>query len=281
MANVAQHQITPEAVDHTEATLNYIVSDGSKIFTVTADPGGTDVRSGGTLDPRKVAIHSGRNQDFVLDRDGFRFVRHDTRVTDFFDDEQIKRIYYPEMEALVKAESGARRVVVFDHTLRTADDEERKVRKIREVVPRVHNDYTEWSGPKRVRDLLPDELGKLGARVDAVEAYQTVMPEADGEGPFVYFLCEDLSRAPGPVDVPSAVVALNPTAAPKTSAPAPRTCATREDPRGRDDRQHAGRESPHRCTISSARRRMSVVWCPPAVLSCPVHRSNRRIEGGL
>ena len=29
--------------------------------------------------------------------------------------------------------------------------------KIREVVSRVHNDYTEWSGPQRVRDLLPDE----------------------------------------------------------------------------------------------------------------------------
>jgi hypothetical protein len=161
MANVVEQQIAPEAIDHIEATFNYIVNDGSKIFTVTADPGGTDVRSGGTLDPRKVVVHNGRHRDFVLDRDGFRFARHDTKVADFFDDDQIKHVYYPEMEALVKAESGARRVVVFDHTLRTADNELRKVRKIREVVPRVHNDYTEWSGPKRVRDLLPDEADEL------------------------------------------------------------------------------------------------------------------------
>ena len=65
------------------------------------------------------------------------------------------------MEALVKAESGASRVIVFDHTLRTADDEQREARKIREVVRRVHNDYTEWSGPQRVRDLLPDEAEAL------------------------------------------------------------------------------------------------------------------------
>ena len=61
----------------------------------------------------------------------------------------------------MKAESGATRVVVFDHTLRTADDVAREARKIREVVPRVHNDYTEWSGPQRVRDLLPNEADDL------------------------------------------------------------------------------------------------------------------------
>ena len=36
-----------------------------------------------------------------------------------------------------------------------------EARKIREVVPRVHNDYTEWSGPQRVRDILPDEAEAL------------------------------------------------------------------------------------------------------------------------
>ena len=43
-----------------EATLNYIVDDGSKVFTIVASPGGSDARSGGTPDPRRVAIHNGR-----------------------------------------------------------------------------------------------------------------------------------------------------------------------------------------------------------------------------
>jgi hypothetical protein len=160
MSQTAELAAAPDTI---EATLNYIVDDGTKVFTITAGPGGQDVRAGGTPDPRRIVLHNGRPhaQDFVLDRNGFRFVRHDTRVSDFYDENEIKRVYYPEMEALIKAESGAKRVVVFDHTLRTADDEIRETKKIREVVRRVHNDYTEWSGPQRVRDLLPDEADEL------------------------------------------------------------------------------------------------------------------------
>jgi hypothetical protein len=151
------------APDTIEATLNYIVDDGSKVFTIVASPGGSDTRSGGTPDPRRVTIHNGRRfaKDFTLERNGFRFVPHDTKVADFYDEAEIKRVYYPEMEALIKAQSGAKRVVVFDHTLRTADDELRESKQIREVVRRVHNDYTEWSAPQRVRDIVPDEAEEL------------------------------------------------------------------------------------------------------------------------
>ncbi len=167
MVETAELDLAPNTI---EATLNYIVDDGTKVFTITAGPGGQDVRSGGTPDPRRMTIHNGRPQakDFVLDRDGFRFVRHDTKVADFYDENEIRRTYYPEMEALIKAESGATRVVVFDHTLRTADDEIRETKKIREVVRRVHNDYTEWSGPQRVRDLLPNEADELLKRRFAI-----------------------------------------------------------------------------------------------------------------
>ena len=163
MAHVLERDTAPEAIDKVEATLNYIVDDGSKIFTVTANPGGTDVRSGGTPDPRRVTVHNGRPyaKELALERDGFRFVQHDTKVADFFDEAEIKRVYYPEMEALIKQESGAKRVVVFDHTLRTANDALRESKQIREVVRRVHNDYTEWSGPQRVRDLMGDEAETL------------------------------------------------------------------------------------------------------------------------
>jgi hypothetical protein len=169
MDQVLERQPAPEAVAEIEATLNYLVSDGVKIFTEASGAGALDKR-GGTVDPRPVVIHNGRPHaaDFALERNGFRFVRHDTNVVDFFDDAEVRRVYYPEMEALVKAESGASRVVVFDHTLRTGDDAVREQRKIREVVPRVHNDYTEWSGPQRVRDLLPDEAEALLQRRFAI-----------------------------------------------------------------------------------------------------------------
>jgi hypothetical protein len=166
MVQLMEQDTMPDAV---EATLNYVVETGEKIFTVTGGPGALDVR-GGQPDPRRITIRNGRpfTPRFVLEQDGFHFVRHDTKVGDFFNEDEVQRVYYPEMEALVKAESGASRVVVFDHTLRTADDELRETRKIREVVRRVHNDYTEWSGPQRVRDLLPQEADELLRRRFAI-----------------------------------------------------------------------------------------------------------------
>ena len=157
------------AADAITATINYTVDTGEKIVTLAAAPGASDVRNS-TPDPRRIIMHNGRPEAarFELERDGFRFVRHDTKIADFFDQEQIRRVYYPEMEALVKAESGAARVVIFDHTLRTANDDERETRKIREVVQRAHNDYTEWSGPQRVRDLLPEEADELLRRRFAI-----------------------------------------------------------------------------------------------------------------
>jgi hypothetical protein len=167
MVAVVEQESSTQAI---EATVNYILDNGEKLFTYTGGPGSLDVRTGGTPDPHRVTIRNARlaGDQFALDREGFRFVRHDTKVRDFFDEDEIRRVYYPEMEALVKAESGAKRVVVFDHTLRTADDELRETRKIREVVRRVHNDYTEWSGPQRVRDLLPQEGDDLLSRRFAI-----------------------------------------------------------------------------------------------------------------
>ena len=169
MEQVLERSPGPEAIPEVEATLNYLVNDGVAIFTQAGGGGAADQR-GGTLDPRRVIIHNGRphGAEFQLEREGFRFLRHDTKVADFFDEAEVRRVYYPEMEALVKAQSGAARVVVFDHTLRTGDEAERERRKIREVVPRVHNDYTEWSAPQRVRDLLPDEAEALLARRFAI-----------------------------------------------------------------------------------------------------------------
>jgi hypothetical protein len=167
MAQAAELDVFPDTV---QATLNYIVSNGETLFTQTSGPGSLDVRTGGTPDPRPVAMHNGRPhvKEFALERDGFRFVRHDTKMRDFFDEAEVRSTYYREMEELIKAESGAKRVVVFDHTLRTADDELREKQKIREVVRRVHNDYTEWSGPQRVRDILPDEAEELLKRRFAI-----------------------------------------------------------------------------------------------------------------
>src|SRR5262249_46740818 len=136
-----------------QPVVNYILNDGKEIYTYSGGAGSTEVKSEGTLDPHKMVMQNARPHlgGVKLDVHGFRYVNHDTQMQNFMDAAEIKRVYSPEMVELIKAQSGAKRVVVFDHTLRTADDAAREEHKIREPVRRAHNDYTEWSGPQRVR----------------------------------------------------------------------------------------------------------------------------------
>ncbi len=145
------------------AELTYTVDTGVKPVNETFGPGNIYRRTTGAHEQRPMRIEDGRPlvSGFSLDATGFEFVGHKTGVRDFFDAEELKRVYYPEVEALVKKTSGASRVVVFDHTLRSGDEAEREARLVREPVFNVHNDYTEWSGPQRVRDLLPEEAEEL------------------------------------------------------------------------------------------------------------------------
>jgi len=116
--------------------------------------------------PVSVAIADARPlaEGLSLDLQGFR-LRHHATAVDLRDEAAVERDYYPEITRLVAAETGAARVHVFDHTLRLAGGGTRADgRPVREPVPRVHNDYTEASAPRRIRDLLPGEAESLLAR---------------------------------------------------------------------------------------------------------------------
>ena len=166
MAVTSELATRPEIV----AGLHYTVDTGTKPVNETFGPNNIRRRVTGEHDVRQVTIRNGRPlaEEFDLEVTGFEFVEHRTQVHDFFDPGELKRAYYPEVEALVGRVSGALRVVVFDHTLRSGDEAEREAKLVREPVLNVHNDYTEWSGPQRVRDLLPDEAEELLKRRFAI-----------------------------------------------------------------------------------------------------------------
>ncbi|OAI53844.1 hypothetical protein AYO46_00385 [Betaproteobacteria bacterium SCGC AG-212-J23] len=145
------------------AEIQYTVDTGEKLVNETFGPNNIRRRSSGAQEAKKVTIADGRALagELSLDRQGFVLVRHATAMRDFFDAAELKNVYTPEVERLVRELSGATRAVMFDHTLRSGDEAEREARLIREPVLNAHNDYTEWSGPQRVRDLLPDEAESL------------------------------------------------------------------------------------------------------------------------
>ncbi|OGA21883.1 MAG: hypothetical protein A3I02_15810 [Betaproteobacteria bacterium RIFCSPLOWO2_02_FULL_67_26] len=152
------------------AEIPYTVDTGEKLVNETYGPNNIRRRKSGRHELRRMDVRDGRPLAlaFSLDGNGFVFVEHKTRVTDFFDPAQLNAVYYPEVERLIRELSGASRVVLFDHTLRSGDEGEREARLIREPVLSAHNDYTEWSGPQRVRDLLPDEAERLLAHRFAI-----------------------------------------------------------------------------------------------------------------
>ncbi len=137
-----------------DALMTYLADASVKPVTFNPPPGTGVPRRVGNYGSFSVRIRDARPiaETLDLDRHGFALTRHDTAVRDFYDESEVRAVYYPEIEQLIKTATGAKEVVVFDHTIRVA---ERAVdRGLRAPVQLVHNDYTEKSGPQRVRDLL-------------------------------------------------------------------------------------------------------------------------------
>jgi hypothetical protein len=110
-----------------------------------------------------VAIHDGRTirDRFTLDQQGFALRRHKTAVSNFFDPAEVRSIYYPEVEQLLREATGAAKAVAFEHDVRCTSTAEREATGARQAVKVVHDDYTEQSAPERVRLYLPQEADAL------------------------------------------------------------------------------------------------------------------------
>jgi hypothetical protein len=106
----------------------------------------------------EMVVRNGRplRASFELDTHGFVFADHATQVKDFTDEAERARVYDAEVQALIKKHSGASEVLVFDHTIRIGDEEGQKAANARPPVKGVHNDYTEKSAPRRLRDIVGD-----------------------------------------------------------------------------------------------------------------------------
>jgi hypothetical protein len=157
-------------LEQVSADIPYTVDTGDKLVNETFGPNNIRRRKTGTHELKQMVVRNGRllADRLLLDEQGFIFVQHKTKVADFFNSLELESAYYPEVEELIKGASGASRVVIFDHTLRSGDETEREAKLIREPVLSAHNDYTEWSGPNRVREILPDEAETLLTRRFAI-----------------------------------------------------------------------------------------------------------------
>jgi hypothetical protein len=136
--------IVTETLDRVEAQLNYAAE-------------------GAGFSRKLVPIHDGRAvlDQMSLDQQGFVLRRRETAVSNFFDPAEVRSVYYPEVEQLLKEATGAAKALAFEHDVRCAATVERTATGARQAVKVVHDDYTEKSAPERVRLYLPQEAEAL------------------------------------------------------------------------------------------------------------------------
>jgi hypothetical protein len=171
--------MTITELPYVEAELNYLkpMADRPRYYAYETQSG--ELRSNLTADPHIVKIRSMRPiaSELDLDRQGFALVEQQTAVKDFWDDDEVRRVYYPEAERFLAEYTGASRVFIFDHLQRRRVPglKDRTTGGPRQPATRVHVDHTARSGPQRVRDLLPDEAEELlKGRVQVINLWRPI-----------------------------------------------------------------------------------------------------------
>ena len=149
--------------------LNYLVPTGRRPVNYTFEPPPGVPYNSGSYESRALPIRDGRAiaETLSLDEQGFTLVKHRSAVKDFYAEEEVRRVYYPEAQQLLTEVTGAFRVVVFDHLVRKRDPEKtpltfgRPRDGIRGPVGRVHADFTPDSAPNRLRLEVGAEAEQL------------------------------------------------------------------------------------------------------------------------
>ncbi|RTL23015.1 MAG: methyltransferase [Burkholderiales bacterium] len=155
------------------ASLGYIQPGTERPVNYMFEPPAGLPRESAAVDLRMVSIQQSRGSGVALDREGFELWEAPSQVRDFDDADEVRRVYHAECVALALHLTGGRRALVFDHLLRRREPGRPQLALGRPGdgrAPsgngRVHNDYSEASGQRRLSLVLPDaaerrELGRF------------------------------------------------------------------------------------------------------------------------
>jgi hypothetical protein len=177
-----------DQLPYVEAELNYLGSTADRPRYYAYERTENDPPTVMPYEPHLMQIHDLRpiQDELSLDTQGFALTEHRSAVRDFWDDDEVRRVYYPEAEAFIKGVTGASRVFIFDHLQRRriAGVKDYSRSGPRQPATRVHVDHTDRSGPQRVRDLLPDEAEELlRGRVQVINFWRPILDEPLRDAP--------------------------------------------------------------------------------------------------
>jgi len=133
-----------------EAVIRYVVPGEKAIFYPAERE-----KSYWPAEEHRVPIRSMRPKadELALERNGFLLLHEPTAVENFYDADEVKRIYYPEVTALVARLNGAAKVIAFGEVARSDGAETGEGRR---PAYGAHVDY----GDGTVRRFAEDILGR-------------------------------------------------------------------------------------------------------------------------
>jgi len=147
------------------APLSYLRESNVKPFSYAHEPPPGVPWESGDYDEVWTDIHNARQagNDFSMDVEGFLLVNAPTQLTDFTDAEQIRRVYFEEAKEIALQVTGGHQAFVFDHLVRRRERDrapltfgKRGADGLAAANGRIHNDYSEASGLKRLGLVLQD-----------------------------------------------------------------------------------------------------------------------------
>lgn len=148
-----------------KASMNYSVDNGRPIDYYFYEPDPQLGLNPPGTDTQEVVIQDGWDEvgHLSVDREGFELHDFGAQFTQFDNEDLIRQVFYQQVVSFVKRHTGARQVVIFDHTVRKRMPADLKVQTEaqRPAVLLVHSDYTVMSGPQRVRDVMKEKAEPL------------------------------------------------------------------------------------------------------------------------
>jgi len=134
-----------------EAVIRYVVPGEKAVFYPTDRE-----RSYWPAEEHRVRIESMRPRvgELALERNGFVLAREATKVKNFHDADEVKRVYYPEVFDLVRRLNGAAKVIAFGEIARSDGTQTGDGRR---PAYGAHVDYDDGTVRRFAEDILGRE----------------------------------------------------------------------------------------------------------------------------
>jgi hypothetical protein len=164
-----------------EANLKFIVPQDTKPIFESSEYTGTVPKIHFETEYKSVLIHDVRDSSmsFTFENNGFQLLKHKSEVINFYDHEEVSKVYEKELKDFLIKYMKADDVIIFDYTRRSDGKFGAKNPDgLRGPADRVHADYTDLSGPQRAKDVLGinnyNNLLKEGGRIVQLNVWRAI-----------------------------------------------------------------------------------------------------------